>query len=838
MNEHGKPAEPPRLVAISRNGEIGAQCTLTDTVRCMVDCGVRGIFIALTELEIMVIDHELHIQSRQSHSGPATATWNWQLKSLFTCTERFIVSWRFRFGQFTLMKNHRIKSNAGLDVFQLVASHDGEVAQLTPSAVFSTQVADDHCNVHDDLHVTAMTQLAWCTNGWVTGAEDGTIKVWHRLNWQLLISFISHGSPIVGLQCASVDLISSLDADGILLTWSLKSGEVTAENRHLTRSAKSLNKGFAFTDKNEHLATFDCTGVGEWENNFVVNKLVEVESITEGITSLTLGMPYIPHEQSENRLACVIDRHRVLLMTNHGRIIATLDMDNPITSVAYQRVLECLVVVAGGSWYTYGVADCELAQSPEPKLLSTIATGDWATCAAFSLEVEDETVEHDWAQFNVEQVRKNRAKLKLHNAILFIGAKTSGIIASVDINKGAILHSILPPDEDGNFTALAVGHAHSRMITATDTGVCYVWRLFSNSLECFDLEHKIMAPHPTEQVIVTRASVAVAVNSPSQSQYAVHKLVPHQRHEVEDDHRNRITSIDACESLRFFITASHDGSIKVWDEWNQLIITIELGQPIAQAKITTQGGDIAVSFVGSAELYFIKYQDYLPERYISKHVIESIGRGEKPLYKENEKRRTNDKLDAKMTDLTESECDRDIMRIKNGDLNIQKRDLTRHEKELTYEEAFEEYIKMFHTSQEIILPHWSDDEDDIGGGDVPSNAISRNSDLRKTPESSGRRSKSWSKYATEPLDDVTSTMMARNELNEEIDSKSSTLLNLKPLATPPPPVEEPKPMSLMDRMAAAINEEAKKEEEVKKLEEAKVKQEQGRLSDRLCSLIA
>ena len=67
------------------------------------------------------------------------------------------------------------------------------------------------------------------------------------------------------------------------------------------------------------------------------------------------------------------------------------------------------------------------------------------------------------------------------------------------------------------------------------------------------------------------------------------------------------------------------------------------------------------------------------------------------------------------------------MRIKNGDLNIQKRNLTKHEKDLTYEEAFEEYIKMFHTSQEIILPHFSDDESDYGAqGDV-SKTVSRNS---------------------------------------------------------------------------------------------------------------
>ena len=58
-----------------------------------------------------------------------------------------------------------------------------------------------------------------------------------------------------------------------------------------------------YTDKNEHLASFDSLGVSEWENNFIVNKLVDVDGV-EGITALTLGMPYIPHEQSENRQGC------------------------------------------------------------------------------------------------------------------------------------------------------------------------------------------------------------------------------------------------------------------------------------------------------------------------------------------------------------------------------------------------------------------------------------------------------------------------------------------------------------------------------------------------------
>lgn len=76
--------------------------------------------------------------------------------------------------------------------------------------------------------------------------------------------------------------------------------------------------------------------------------------------------------------------------------------------------------------------------------------------------------------------------------------------------------------------------------------------------------------------------------------------------------------------FRYFITASYDETIKVWNEWNQLIITIELGLPIECISVISSGGDLAVSFADSNELYFIKYQDYLPEKYISKHALGQV----------------------------------------------------------------------------------------------------------------------------------------------------------------------------------------------------------------------
>ena len=76
-----------------------------------------------------------------------------------------------------------------------------------------------------------------------------------------------------------------------------------------------------------------------------------------------------------------------MLITNHGRIITALYMEQEVTSVAYQRVLEVLLIVAGGQIYTYGVADTELEKAP-PQLLSKTGEDNqnWCTVGAFSLE--------------------------------------------------------------------------------------------------------------------------------------------------------------------------------------------------------------------------------------------------------------------------------------------------------------------------------------------------------------------------------------------------------------------------------------------------------------------
>ena len=42
-----------------RNGKIIKSANLTDLVHQLVDCGVHGVFIAITELEVLVVDVDL-----------------------------------------------------------------------------------------------------------------------------------------------------------------------------------------------------------------------------------------------------------------------------------------------------------------------------------------------------------------------------------------------------------------------------------------------------------------------------------------------------------------------------------------------------------------------------------------------------------------------------------------------------------------------------------------------------------------------------------------------------------------------------------------------------------
>ena len=91
--------------------------------------------------------------------------------------------------------------------------------------------------------------------------------------------------------------------DGIVQTWVIDTGDILSTNEYHKSDGKH-KKGFVLTPMSEHLVLFDQTKITQWENNFIYNKLIECGD--EAISSIAVGLPFLPHEESENRIAVLI----------------------------------------------------------------------------------------------------------------------------------------------------------------------------------------------------------------------------------------------------------------------------------------------------------------------------------------------------------------------------------------------------------------------------------------------------------------------------------------------------------------------------------------------------
>ena len=106
--------------------------------------------------------------------------------------------------------------------------------------------------------------------------------------------------------------------DGIVQTWVIDTGDILSTNEYHKSDGKH-KKGFVLTPMSEHLVLFDQTKITQWENNFIYNKLIECGD--EAISSIAVGLPFLPHEESENRIAVLIGTQKGTKLTLINNII-------------------------------------------------------------------------------------------------------------------------------------------------------------------------------------------------------------------------------------------------------------------------------------------------------------------------------------------------------------------------------------------------------------------------------------------------------------------------------------------------------------------------------------
>ncbi|XP_071101035.1 WD repeat-containing protein 87-like [Haliotis cracherodii] len=87
------------------------------------------------------------------------------------------------------------------------------------------------------------------------------------------------------------------------------------------------------------------------------------------------------------------------------------------------------------------------------------------------------------------------------------------------------------------------------------------------------------------------------------------QLVP-KYHSQDYDHTAEISAIDQCPALQIFVTASSDGSVKIWDFENTLIRELGFGKPLIGVCFANCRGDILIGFEN--HVVSVPILNYLP----------------------------------------------------------------------------------------------------------------------------------------------------------------------------------------------------------------------------------
>ncbi|KAI9099874.1 hypothetical protein DFS34DRAFT_511693 [Phlyctochytrium arcticum] len=86
-------------------------------------------------------------------------------------------------------------------------------------------------------------------------------------------------------------------------------------------------------------------------------------------------------------------------------------------------------------------------------------------------------------------------------------------------------------------------------------------------------------------------------------------------HSSDDDHLSEITMLALCDMNRIFATSSLDGSVKIWDAAeNVLIRELQFAEPIATLCFANPRGDLLISLPD--QIVLVKLQDYMPIPYL------------------------------------------------------------------------------------------------------------------------------------------------------------------------------------------------------------------------------
>ncbi|KAJ3302755.1 WD repeat-containing protein 87 [Kappamyces sp. JEL0829] len=503
----------------------------------------------------------------------------------------------------------------------IFASHDSNVSIYDYSG--------KRMQLLDGLHSRSISALCvWEEQDYlVTGSNDSTIKIWNSTK-NLLYELKDHYQEITGLCMVGLGsdgkskFLLSCSKDANVRMWSLEDG--LCLNRINTLSEVNGIKWM----RHGKFCTISNNKISVWELSRFFS------------TFFTIAAPL----SKLKRIQLEQGPARILALGSTGSIALVSPRTGEKLVVGDPFVAE--TGVKDGVYDPFQGRTCPLTRGI---IYALVETGDIAVYdAAFS----PCTTIGRWKSNNYLdrvtcfaglpiQPKKMQpmqyGHSKLHYFMLLCGTNSGQIVMVDPYDQGR--QTFVLQAHASNILALQINKEGTFLSTAGNDAFVKIWRIsyaevekikalkMAKSLSGRDVTIRLdlvaMIPTTTSPDYVSMDSQADFVASVSKSKtvgmynrrgedYAMLA-----GHPSDDDHTGTLTAISFNETLSFLATSSVDGTVKIWDTKNNLLVReLQFNEPLDAVEFANARGDLLVSL--AAQVVLVRFQDYLPDHHLEK----------------------------------------------------------------------------------------------------------------------------------------------------------------------------------------------------------------------------
>ncbi|KAK3085393.1 hypothetical protein FSP39_002701 [Pinctada imbricata] len=588
------------------------------------------------ELFLMDTNFEIISQARVP-SKINLAKYNHNTSEFITFSSGYFVCWTFRYGARHLIprKMNKIQYSENNAFAHLVLEETASRQQKCylsygkDVVVYNVFEGTELCR-RKDLHERLITGLTFFNplKYLVTGAKDGTIKIWDK-EWYLKMVFVGHTGAVDVLSVyPEGPAIVSASKDCTIRVWNLDSCD-EMDRVKLEEPVKGLG-----TELNYHvLHTFSSKAVTLW-------KIQHLFSIHTSVGQRVVAIKQTSHPFHKIRALIISRDCSIRLITPPtGDVMTTLLLDPAIgiLDAAYAIAEDKLFVSLGNG----NILKCRTDTNPITVQAEWKCNNMKEACNYLLVyEYVPDFKSDAWAAFKRGLATNTigQGQSQQNEKTILLGGRRDGYICVFDWETGDIQYKIDAHGVKG-VLSMKANSKQDQLISAGKDNIIKVWRLYPFAEESLAPLMSFYCAHTPVHMTMLKTNLCVAFQDHTSATYNIviynlkdrmfggpgnegqNSLEIHSNrydHKPDDDHKDTITGLTSCQRMKLYASASLDGTVRIWDETNTLIRLLKLKTMPYSIGFCSEKGDILVGI--NHHLYCIPHTAYLPKSYMFKMV--------------------------------------------------------------------------------------------------------------------------------------------------------------------------------------------------------------------------